>query len=325
MITLDQIRAARERLHGVAVRTPLIACPHQHRDRQLYFKAESLQPMGAFKLRGAYNMISTLSDEEKRRGVITYSSGNHAQGVAYAARALGVRSLVVMPRSAPQIKIDSTRALGAEIVLVGPASMERFEKAEALAAEHGYVIVPPYDDPKIIAGQGTTGLEIFEDLPGVDTVLVPVGGGGLISGIAVALKESRPGIRVIGVEPELAADAQASLRQGRIVKLPAQQVSQTIADGLRAMWVGDLTFPHMQKYVDDIVTVSEKEILQAMRLLALNARLVAEPSGAVTFAAFLFHAEQLPAARETVAVLSGGNVDPALLARVLEGKTEGGN
>ena len=319
MVTLDEIRSARERLHGVAVRTPLISCPHQDPERQLFFKPESLQPMGAFKLRGAYNMISQLSGEEKRRGVITYSSGNHAQGVAYAARALGVHSVVVMPRTAPRRKIEGTQALGAEIVLVGPSSMERFEKAEALAAEHRYVVVPPYDDPRIIAGQGTTGLEILEDLPEVDTVLVPVGGGGLISGIAVALKESRPGICVIGVEPELAADAQASLREGRIVKLPAEQVSQTIADGLRAMWVGDLTFPHMRKYVDDIVTVSEKEILEAMRLLALNARLVAEPSGAVTFAAFLFHSGQLPPAQRTVAVISGGNVDPSLLAKVLAG------
>ncbi len=317
MVTLEEIRAARGRLHGVAVRTPLVACPHQHHERQLFFKPESLQPIGAFKLRGAYNMISRLSPEEKRRGVITYSSGNHAQGVAYAARALGVRSVVVMPRTAPPRKIESTRALEAEIVLVGPSSMERFEKAEALAAEHGYVIVPPYDDPRIIAGQGTIGLEILEDLPEVNAVLVPVGGGGLISGIAVALKESHPGIRVIGVEPELAADAQASLREGRIMKLPAEQVSRTIADGLRAMWVGDLTFPHIRKYVDDIVTVSEEEILQAMRLLLLNARLVAEPSGAVTFAAYLFHADQLPAAPETVAVISGGNVDPALLAQVL--------
>jgi threonine dehydratase len=320
MVTLDEIRQARERLHGIAVRTPLIACPHQNKHRQLFFKPESLQPMGAFKLRGAYNKISTLSAEEKRRGVITYSSGNHAQGVAYAARALGVRSVVVMPRTAPQRKIDGTRELGAEIVLVGPSGLERFEKAEALAAEHGYVIVPPYDDPKIIAGQGTTGTEILEDLPDIGTALVPIGGGGLISGIAVALKESRPDIRVIGVEPELANDAQSSLREGRIVKLPAEHVSQTIADGLRAMWVGDLTFPHIQKYVDDIITVSEGEILEAMRLMALNARLVSEPSGAVTFAAFLFHSDQLPATEKTVAVVSGGNVDPALLAKVLEGK-----
>jgi threonine dehydratase len=317
MVRLEEVRTAQERLRGVAARTPLIPCPHQQQERRLYFKPESLQPMGAFKLRGAYNKISSLSDEEKRRGVITYSSGNHAQGVAYAARALGVRSVVVMPRTAPQRKIDSTRVLGAEIVLVGPSSLERFERAEALAAERGYVIVPPYDDPKIIAGQGTIGLEILEDLPEVGTVLVPIGGGGLISGIGVALKESRPGIRVIGVEPELAADAQASLHEGRIVKLPAEQVAQTIADGLRAMWVGDLTFPHIQRYVDEILTVSEAEILEAMRLMALNARLVAEPSGAVTFAAFLFRGEQLPARRETVAVISGGNVDPALLAKVL--------
>ncbi|MGE0404667.1 MAG: threonine/serine dehydratase [Candidatus Korobacteraceae bacterium] len=317
MVTLEQIRAARERLHGVALRTALIPCPHQDSSRQLFFKPENLQPIGAFKLRGAYNKIATLTDAERRRGVITYSSGNHAQGVAYAARALGTRAVVVMPRTAPPRKIESTRSLGAEVVLVGPSSLERFEKAEALAAEHGYVVVPPYDDPEIIAGQGTIGLEILEDLPEVETVLVPIGGGGLISGISTALKQSRPGIRVIGVEPALAADAQASFREGRIVKLPAEQVSQTMADGLRAMWVGDLTFEHMRQYVDDVVTVSEQEILDAMRLMALNTRLVAEPSGVVTFAAFLFRAQELPSTRLNVAVISGGNVDPALLAKAL--------
>ncbi len=317
LVGLDDIRAARERLRGVAARTPLIACPRQHEDRQLYFKPESLQPIGSFKLRGAYNKIATLPDAEQRRGVITYSSGNHAQGVAYAARALGVRAVVVMPGNAPPIKVESTRALGAEVVFVGPASSERKARAEELAAEHGYVIVPPYNDERIIAGQGTIGLEILEDLPEAETVLSPVGGGGLISGVAAALKLSRPQVRVIGVEPELAADAQVSLRAGRVVEFPAEQVSRTVADGLRTQSVGEMNFEHIRRYVDDIVTVSEREILDAMRLLALNAKLIAEPSGAVTFAAFLFHADQLPRTQRNVAVISGGNAEPELLAKLL--------
>ncbi len=317
LVGLDDIRAARERLRGVAARTPLIACPHQHQDRQLYFKPESLQPIGSFKLRGAYNKIATLSEDEQRRGVITYSSGNHAQGVAYAARALGVRAVVVMPGNAPPIKVASTRALGAEVVFVGPASSERKARAEELAAEHGYVIVPPYNDERIIAGQGTIGLEILEDLPEAETVLSPVGGGGLISGVAAALKLSRPQVRVMGVEPELAADAQASLRAGRVVEFAAEQVSRTVADGLRTQSVGEMNFEHIRRYVDDIVSVSEQEILDAMRLLALNAKLIAEPSGAVTFAAFLFHADQLPRTQRNVAILSGGNAEPELLAKLL--------
>ncbi len=317
LVGLDDIRAARERLRGVAARTPLIACPRQHEDRQLYFKPESLQPIGSFKLRGAYNKIATLPDAEQRRGVITYSSGNHAQGVAYAARALGVRAVVVMPGNAPPIKVESTRALGAEVVFVGPASSERKARAEELAAEHGYVIVPPYNDERIIAGQGTIGLEILEDLPEAETVLSPVGGGGLISGVAAALKLNRPQVRVIGVEPELAADAQASLRAGRVVEFPAEQVSRTVADGLRTQSVGEMNFEHIRRYVDDIVTVSEQEILDAMRLLALNAKLIAEPSGAVTFAAFLFHAGQLPRTQRNVAIISGGNAEPELLAKLL--------
>jgi threonine dehydratase len=251
--------------------------------------------------------------------VITYSSGNHAQGVAYAARAVGARAVIVMPRNAPQIKLDSTAALGAEIVLVGPGSSERHAKAEELAKEHGYVIVRPYDDEQIIAGQGTIGLEIVEDLPQVELVLVPIGGGGLISGVATALKLSRPEVTVIGVEPELAADAQASFRAGRIIEFTPEQVSRTSADGLRTQSVGEINLAHIRQYVDDVVTVSEEEILKAMRVMALNAKLVAEPSGAVTFAAFLFHGEQLPRARQNVAVISGGNVEPEALVRALAG------
>src|SRR5918992_2159137 len=317
MIGSGDIEVARRRLQGVALHTPLVPCPRSEDDRALYFKPESLQPTGAFKLRGAYNKISSLSPEDRRRGVVAHSSGNHAQAVAYAAQALGAKATVVMPRGASRVKLDATADLGAEIVLVGPDSAERSRKAEELAEEHGYVPVPPYDDEVLMAGQGTIGPEIIEELPDVKTVLVPVSGGGLISGISAAIKLSRPGVRVIGVEPELAADARASLRTGNLVELPAEQVGRTIADGLRVRKLGNAPFEHVRAFVDDIVAVSEDEILDAMRRMALRARLVAEPSGAVPFAAHLFHRHELPATRLNVAVVSGGNVEPGLLAKVL--------
>ena len=314
LVSLSDIREAQSRIRGVTVRTKLI--PLQHNGRTLYLKPENQQPIGAFKLRGAYNKIASLTEQERARGVITYSSGNHAQGVAYAARALNTKAVIVMPRNAPKIKLDATAALGAEIVLVGPSGVERQIKAEELAAEHGYVIVPPYDDEKIIAGQGTTGLEIVEDLPDVDLVLIPIGGGGLISGVATAIKSLRPEAKVIGVEPELGADAQASLRAGQVMKFPAEQVLSTIADGLRAQFVGTLTFEHIRRYVDDVVTVSEEEIMQAVRILSADPQTMAEPSGAVASAAWLFHPESLPDPKNTVAIISGGNIDPALLNKV---------
>jgi len=321
MIGLGDIGEARRRLRGVALRTPLVPCPHSRPGRALYFKPESLQPTGAFKLRGAYNKILSLSPEERRRGVIAHSSGNHAQAVAYAARALGTRAVIVMPRNAPRVKLEATAILGAEVVLVGADSGERVRRAGELAVEHGYVSVPPYDDEVLIAGQGTIGPEILEDLPEVETVLVPVSGGGLISGIAAAIKLSRPDVRVIGVEPELAADARASMKSGRLVEFTAEQVGRTVADGLRVRRLGETPFEHVRAFVDDIVAVAEEEIIEAMRRLALRVRLVAEPSGAVTFAAYLFHRDELAASRRTVAVISGGNVEPRLLAEVLAGPT----
>jgi threonine dehydratase len=317
MITLEDVRLAQRRVRGVALHTPLVPCPRGEEDRALYFKAENLQPTGAFKLRGAYNKISSLSPEERGRGVVAHSSGNHAQAVAYAARSLGVRAVIVMPRGAARVKLDATAAFGAVVVLVGDDSAERVRKAEELAAEHGYVPVPPYDDETLIAGQGTVGLEILQDLPDVETVLVPVSGGGLVSGVAAALKLSRPGVRVIGVEPELAADARASLQSGRLVEFPAEQVGRTIADGLRVRKLGDAPFEHVRTFVDDIIAVSEGEILEAMRRLVLRVRLVVEPSGAVPFAAYLFHRDEVPATRINVAVVSGGNVEPHLLAEIL--------
>jgi threonine dehydratase len=316
MVTLSDIRQAQTLLRGFAVRTPLFEWTSAADERKLFLKLENLQPIGAFKLRGAYNKVASLSDEERHRGVISYSSGNHAQGVAYAARALGVKAIIVMPASAPKNKLEATAALGAEIVIVGPGSEERRLRAEQLAAEQGYVIVPPYNNEKIIAGQGTLALEILEDLPNVETILVPVGGGGLISGVATAIKLSNPKIKVIGVEPELASDAQASLRAGNIVSFPAEQVSETLADGLRTQSIGAINFEHIRAYVDDIVTVSENEIREALRALSGNAQTLAEPSGAVAPAAFFFHRDQLPDAKVNVAVISGGNIDPALLAEL---------
>lgn len=314
MVSLPDIREARARIEGIAVRTPLI--PLEYEGSTLYLKPENLQPIGAFKLRGAYNKIASLTDAERAHGVITYSSGNHAQGVAYAARALETKAVIVMPRNAPAVKREATAALGAEIVLVGPSGVERQIKAEELAAQLGYVIIPPYDDEKIIAGQGTAGLEILEDLPEAELVLVPIGGGGLISGISTAIKSVSPKSKVIGVEPEVAADAQASFRAGRIVKLPVEQVLSTCADGLRAQYPGTMTFEHIRHNVDDIVTVSEDEIMRAVEILAQNPKTIAEPSGAVAPAAWLFHRDSLPASKYSVAVISGGNIDPALLSRI---------
>jgi len=317
LVTLDDIRAAQTRIHGVAVRTPLVRLAMPDFVGEVYVKAEGLQPIGSFKLRGAYNKIAQLSDAERGRGVITYSSGNHAQGVAYAARALGAKAVIVMPSNAPEIKRQATAALGAEIVTVGPASSDRKKKAEELQAQFGYVMIPPYDDPAIIAGQGTSGLEILEDLPGVDLVLSPVSGGGLLSGVAAAIKHQRPEVRVIGVEPELAADAQESFRSGRLVTWPAEMTTRTIADGLRTQSLGELNFLHVRAFVDDIITVSENEIRQAMRTLLHVARLTPEPSGAVTTAAMLFHQTELLPYRKAVVVMSGGNVEPAVLQAVL--------
>jgi threonine dehydratase len=319
MVTLANIQKAQALLQGIAVRTPLLEWTGVADSRKLFLKLENLQPIGAFKLRGAYNKIASFGEEERRRGVISYSSGNHAQGVAYSARALGVKAVIVMPGNAPKNKLDATAALGAEIVTVGPGSEERRIRAEELAAEHGYAIVPPYNDEKIIAGQGTAGLEILEQLPEVETVLVPVGGGGLISGVAAALKLSKPAVKVVGVEPELAADAQASFRAGHIVSFPAEQVTQTLADGLRTQSIGAINFEHIRAYVDDIITVTESEIEQAMRALSGQAETVAEPSGATAVAGFFFHNEELPKTRMNVAVISGGNIDPQLLATLRQG------
>ena len=328
LVSVDEVRAAAGRLAGVAVRTPLI--PYAGGPGNLLIKPESLQPTGAFKLRGAYNAISALLAAEgsaaaKASGVVAHSSGNHGFAVAYAAALLKVDAAIVVPDNAPAVKTDAIVRAGAELIRVEPTLAARVEAAECIARTRGYAQIPPFDDRQVIAGQGTIGLEIAEDLAGKPprAVIVPVSGGGLISGIAVAITALMPGTRVIGVEPELAADARESLHSGTRVAWPAADVARTRADALRVEQVGELTFPHIRELVSDIVTVSEAEMLTAIRRLALGARLVAEPGGAAAVAACLFRDAAALGRTEgdddapVVAVLSGGNIDPGLLAEVL--------
>jgi threonine dehydratase len=336
LVSVDEIRAAAGRLRGVTVRTPLIPFTAQASAAgRLLVKPESLQPTGAFKLRGAYNAVYAvtrgLDSCAKPPGVVAHSSGNHGFAVAYAARLLGISAAIVVPENAPAVKTAAIESAGAELVRVPPTLTARIAATEEIARVRGYHPVAPFDDRDVIAGQGTVGLEIAEDFTaGVvagakrpAAVLVPVGGGGLISGIAVAVKAVFKDTRVIGVEPELAADARDSLRTGTRVAWTPAQTARTRADALRVEQVGELTFPHLQAYVDDIVTVTEDELLDAIRRLARQARLIAEPGGAAAVAAALYRdAGELgiPSAADApvVAVLSGGNIDPALLTEILQ-------
>jgi threonine dehydratase len=322
LVGLADIRAAAARLAGRVLRTPLVPLATADTDRPLWLKAESLQVTGAFKLRGAYNAILPRLEEARRTGVVAHSSGNHARAVAWVARELGVRAVIVMPDAAPAVKIDGVRALGAEVVIVPPE--QRDTRAAELAADSGLVLVPPYDDPAIIAGQGTVGLEIVEDDPDVEVVLVPVSGGGLISGVATAIKSVRPDTVVIGVEPALAGDAAESFAAGRLVTWTPEQTYRTVADGLRTTSLGQIPWRHVQHYVDDIVTVEEDEIRDAVGRIAAGCRLVAEPSGAVATAAYLHRASHLPATGRFVAVVSGGNVAMNAYAQILAAGPESG-
>jgi threonine dehydratase len=321
LVSIEDVRRAAANLAGVAIRTPLLQFGTAGIDGPpVLLKAESLQPIGAFKIRGAYHAIASLTPEERARGVVTHSSGNHAQGVARAARLLGAHAVVVMPSDAPVVKRRRVEADGAEIVTVGPGSGEREARADELIRERGLVFVPPYDDDRVIAGQGTVGLEIAEDVPDLAAVLVPIGGGGLASGIAVAIRAVVPGARIIGVEPELAADAQESLRAGRIVRWDAARTGRTIADGVRSQAIGKRNFAHLSRLLDAVVTVPEGEIAAAVRQIAEEARLVVEPSGALAPAAARFRAREagLTGLRgSVVAIVSGGNVDPARYEELL--------
>jgi threonine dehydratase len=304
-VTLAQIRAARARIGGIARVTPLVDVSNVA-GRPLRLKLESLQPGGAFKIRGAYNMVAQLDDADRQRGVITYSSGNHGQAVAIAARTLGIPAVVVMPTTAPRIKVEGAKSFGAEVLFEGTTTLQRKARAEQIAAERHLTMVPPFDHQWIIEGQGTLGLEILEQCEDVGTILVPIGGGGLISGVAAAIKLGRPDITVIGVEPIGAASMKNSIDAGEVRTL--EKVG-TIADGLMAVRPGDLTFAHVRQFVDGLVTVNDDEIAAAVRWLFEKAKIVAEPSGAATVAAALrADARYAPA---VVAVVSGGNLDPA--------------
>ena len=310
LVGLDRILEAAELIAPYAVRTPLLASPWAG----LWLKPENLQPIGAFKIRGAVTAISLLDPEVRARGVIAHSSGNHAQAVAYTARAFGIDAHIVIPDNASPRKVQATRDLGATVELV-PLE-QRFSRPAELVEQTGKALIPPFDHPDVIAGQGTVGLEITQDAADVAVVLVPVSGGGLISGVAAAVTALLPHAKVIGVEPELAGDAAESLRTGRRTIWSPADTSRTMADGLRAFGVGELPWQHISTQVHDIITVSEDEIADATRRLILQARVVAEPSGAVATAAFLHHRDRLPAGR-AVAVVSGGNIDPSVLRTLM--------
>ena len=311
VVTLEDIGAARERIRRIAAVTPMLDVSRVA-GRPLWLKCENLQPGGAFKIRGAYNMVAQLTDAQRRRGVITYSSGNHGQAVALAAREMRAPAVVVMPTTAPKIKVDGAKGFGAEVVFEGTTSLHRRARAETLAAERGLTMVPPFDHEWIIAGQGTLGLEILEQLPGAATVLAPIGGGGLLSGVAAAIKLSRPAVQVIGIEPSGAAGMKRSIEAGEVRTLEG---SSSIADGLMAARPGDLNFAHVRTFVDRIDTVEDDEIAAAVRWLFLRAKIVAEPSGAATVAAALGPAADYDG--PVVAIVSGGNLDPGDLAKYL--------
>lgn len=313
-VTLDDVRAAAGRIDGRCVRTPLLPGGWTGVE-QLWFKPECLQPTGAFKLRGATNAVEVLDPGQRARGVVTHSSGNHGWALAHAARAAGVPATVVVPHGSNPVKVEAIAAAGARVVTV-PVD-ERESTCAEIAARTGAAEIPPFDDADVVAGQGTVGLEIVADLPVVETVLVPVGGGGLIAGVAVAVKALAPQARVIGCEPAVAGDAAESVRTGRLTAWPSSDTARTSADGLRSPSLGRLNWELIDRLVDDIVTVDEEAVESATRELVTRSRLVVEPSGAVTLAALRQRHDDLPGG-PTVAVVSGGNIDPALLRRLLE-------
>jgi threo-3-hydroxy-L-aspartate ammonia-lyase len=319
LVSLDDIRLAAGRIRSLVRRTPLLeveaGLPWHERSREqtrLYLKCECFQPGGAFKIRGACNMIAQLSPEARSAGVITYSSGNHGQAVAIVAEAFKAPAVIVMPETTPRVKVDGVRRHGAEVVFAGTTSTDRKARAEGIARSRGLTIVPPFDHPWIIAGQGTTGLEILEQHSQVRSIYVPMGGGGQIAGVSAAVKRMRSSVRIVGVEPVRAARMTASLAAGTPVALPT---TASIADGLLTLRPGDLTFAHVQAFVDEVVTVTDEELASAMKWLFYEAKIVAEPSGAATVAAALRTSEP-----DTVAVVSGGNVDADVFAGYIQSR-----
>jgi threonine dehydratase len=314
LVSVHSIRSAADGLAGVAVRTPLLPSPwlSEELGAEIRLKCESFQPIGAFKLRGAYTMVARLTEAERARGVITYSSGNHAQAVAFAARAFGIDAVIVMPENAPAIKVEGTKRLGAEVIRRGTTSLARREKAEEVQADRGLTMIPPFDHPDIIAGQGTMALEILDDWPEVETIVVPIGGGGMISGVGAYVKQVRPEVRVIGVEPTGAPAMRRSLDAGEIITLES---IDSIADGLVPVRPGDLTFAHTRAFADDVVLVDDDAIRDATRRLFLRGKLVVEFSGAAAVAAL--RSGRIEADGPMAAVISGGNMDPSLIPDLL--------
>ena len=315
-VSIKDIKKASVVLKGIAKHTPLLRA--ERMDEKLgfkvYLKPENLQLTGSFKIRGAFNKISNLTEAERSKGIIASSSGNHAQGVAYAANLAGVSATVVMPENAPQTKIDGTARYGAKVILHGYDSIERYKELYRLVDVHGYTVVHSFNDPHLIAGQGTVGLEIMEDLPNADVVVVPLGGGGILSGVAVAVKETNPNCRVIGVEPAAIPRFAASLAAGKPVEVPFKD---TVADGLMLTKTGTYTWPIVRDYVDEVVTVSDESILAAMKLIMVEGRQVIEPSAAIGVAAALEHKIKASPDQKVVFVLTGGNIDYSKLKKLM--------
>lgn len=314
-VSFEDILAARQRLRGVAEVTPVLrsAAADQASGAQLFFKCENLQPMGAFKIRGAYNAIAQFTPEQRRRGVVTFSSGNHAQAIALAARMLDVKATIVMPEDAPRSKLEATRSHGAEVTLFDRYAQDPVAIVGLLVEQQGLTLVPPFDHPHVIAGQGTLALELLEQAGPLDALVTPVGGGGLLSGCSIAASQLSPGIALHGVEPEAGNDAQQSLAAGRIVKI---DTPRTIADAAQSRSVGEHTFPILRRHVKSIVTVSDEALAQTVRFMAQRLRLVVEPTGCLAAAALL-HGQLDLAGRRVGVVLSGGNVDLDRLAGLL--------
>ncbi len=312
-VSLEDVRQARARISSATRVTPVLPVPGR---QGVHAKLESLQITGSFKLRGAFNMLAGLTDAQRSQGVVTHSSGNHAQGVACAAYLLGCHATIVIPEGAPQIKVDRTASWGARIIRCGPSSSEREEVAAREAESGGLTMVPPFDHPAIIAGQGTVALELLEQLPNIGTVFVPVGGGGLAAGVALAVKSLRPDVRVIAVEPELAADAAESHRTGERVTWPAGLANRTIADGVRTQQVGEYNLPFLLEFIDDFVLVPEDAIRAAVRHYVHEMKATVEPTGALTLAALDgIDASSLPSG-DIAVIVSGGNIEPRILAEL---------
>ena len=310
---LQDFTTAREHLQKVLLPTHLIYSPifSEESGNQIYIKPENLQKTGAFKIRGAYNKINKLTEEEKKRGVIASSAGNHAQGVAYAARELGIKAVIVMPKTTPLIKVQSTKKYGAEVVLYGDVYDDAYQKAKELEAQEGYVFVHPFDDIDVLEGQGTIALEILEEMPDAEVIVVPIGGGGLISGIAAAAKMIKPDIKIIGVEPSGAASATEALKKNKVITLPE---ANTIADGTAVKRIGDLTFNCIKQYVDEVVTVDDYELTEAFLLLAEKHKIIAENSGILPLAALKKLSER---DKKVVPVVSGGNIDVLMISSMI--------